>query len=109
MTLTDTAIKNAKSTDKPYKLTDEKGMFLLINPNGGKYFRFDYRFDGKRKTLAIGVYPDTSLKQARERRDIARKQIAEGIDPNENKKAVKQSRAECSAKVISEENLTQSR
>ena len=90
MSLSDTAIKNAKPTPgKAYKLPDEKGMYCHIQPNGGKYFRFDYRFNGKRKTLALGVYPDTSLKQAREKLDTARKQIAEGIDPSETKKAAK--------------------
>ena len=78
--------------DKAYKLSDEKGLHILINPNGSKYFRLKYRFDGKEKTLALGVYPETTLKQAREKRDIARKQIADGIDPSENKKAVKESR-----------------
>ncbi|MDD5227738.1 MAG: integrase arm-type DNA-binding domain-containing protein [Methylococcales bacterium] len=92
MPLSDTAIKNAKPKDKPYKLTDEKGMFLLVNPNGSKYFRLDYRFDGKRKTLALGVYPEISLKQARDKRDDAKQQIANGIEPNENKKAVKLAR-----------------
>jgi len=57
MPLTDTAIRNAKPQNKQYKLTDEKGMYLLVN-KAGKYFRLDYRFAGKRKTLAIGVYPD---------------------------------------------------
>jgi len=95
MSLSDSAIKNAKpQPDKDYKLPDEKGMYLLVHKNGSKYFRFDYRFNEKRKTLALGVYPDTSLKQAREKRDTARKQIADGIDPCENKKAVKESRAE---------------
>lgn len=94
MPLSDTAIKNAKSKDKPYKITDEKGMFLLVNPNGSKYFRLDYRFDGKRKTLALGVYPEISLKQAREKRDDAKQQIANGIDPNDNKKAIKLSKAD---------------
>jgi len=98
MPLSDTAIKNAKPTpDKPYKLQDEKGMYLLVNPNGSKYFRYNYRFDGKRKTLALGTYPTTSLKEARGKRDTAKKQIAGGIDPNENKKAVKQAKAESAA------------
>jgi hypothetical protein len=97
MPLSDTAIKNAKPKDKPYKLTDEKGMFLLVNPNGSKYFRLDYRFDGKRKTLALGVYPEISLKQAREKRDDAKQQIANGIDPNDNKKAIKLSKADNAA------------
>lgn len=93
MTISDTAIKAAKPrTEKSYKIPDEKGMYLFIHTNGGKYFRLDYRFDDKRKTLALGVYPETTLKQAREKRDTARKQIADGIDPSENKKAVKESK-----------------
>ena len=97
MPLTDTAIKNAKPTDKPYKMQDEKGMYLLVNPNGSKYFRYNYRFGDKRKTLALGTYPVTSLKEAREKRDTAKKQISGGIDPGENKKAVKSSKAESAA------------
>ncbi len=67
-------------------------MYLLVSPYGSKYFRMDYRFDGKRKTLALGVYPDTSLKDARDKRDTAKKQIIDGIDPSENRKAAKQSK-----------------
>ena len=93
MSLSDTTIKAAKpKPDKPYKLSDEKGLYLLINPNGAKYFRLKYRFAGKEKILAWGVYPETTLKQAREKRETARKLIADGIDPNENKKAVKSSK-----------------
>ncbi|MDD4906647.1 MAG: Arm DNA-binding domain-containing protein, partial [Methylobacter tundripaludum] len=88
MPLSDTTIKNAKpNADKAYKLPDEKGMYLLVNLNGSKYFRLKYRFGGKEKVLALGVYPDTGLKQAREKRDEARKLLAEGIDPGENRKA----------------------
>jgi integrase len=98
MSLSDTAIKNAKpNPDKAYKLPDEKGMYLLVNPNGSKYFRMDYRFDGKRLTLALGVYPDTGLKQARDKRDTAKKQLSDGIDPAANKKAVKQAKLASSA------------
>jgi integrase len=64
-------------------------MFLLINPNGSKYFHLKYRFAGKEKLLALGVYPETSLKDARGKRDQAREQIAKCIDPDENKKAMK--------------------
>ncbi|WP_022851532.1 tyrosine-type recombinase/integrase [Limisalsivibrio acetivorans] len=85
MALTDTVIKNAKPKDKNYKITDEKSMYLLVTKSG-KYFRLDYRFHGRRKTFAIGVYPDISLKEARESRDEARKLIAKNIDPNEEKK-----------------------
>ncbi|MBW2670657.1 MAG: DUF4102 domain-containing protein, partial [Deltaproteobacteria bacterium] len=80
MPLTDTAIRNAKPQNKQYKLTDEKGMYLLVK-KAGKYFRLDYRFAGKRKTLALGVYPDVKLAEAREKRDDARKMISNGIDP----------------------------
>jgi integrase len=98
MPLSDTAIKNAKPTSsKPFKMPDGKGMYLLLHPNGSKYFRLDYRFEGKRKTLAIGVYPDTSLKQARERLYTAKQQIADGIDPSENKKAVKEAKSALAA------------
>lgn len=95
MPLSDTTIKNAKPLpDKSYKLPDEKGMYLLVHKNGSKYFRLDYRFTNKRKTLALGIYPDTTLKQAREKLYTAKKQIADGIDPSENRKAIKASRAE---------------
>jgi integrase len=92
--LSDTTCKNAKVKEKPYKIADEKGMFLLVNPNGSKYFRLKYRIDGKEKTLALGVYSETSLKQARDKRDEARQQLADGIDPSENRKAVKLARAD---------------
>jgi integrase len=76
----------------PYKLADEKGLYLLVQTSGGKLWRFDYRFEGKRKTLALGAYPDTSLAQAREKRDSARKLIANDTDPSDFKKAVKASK-----------------
>jgi integrase len=98
MPLSDTAIKNAKATDKPFKMPDEKGMYLYVHSNGSKYFRLDYRFEGKRKTLALGVYPDTTLKQARDKTALAKQQIADGIDPSENRKAVKAPKAELAAK-----------
>jgi len=95
MPLSDAAIKNAKPTpDKAYKMPDEKGMYLLVHQNGSKYFRLDYRFGGKRKTIALGIYPEISLKQAREKRDDNKKLLAKGIDPGENRKAVKASKAE---------------
>lgn len=79
MPLSDQAVKKAKPADKPYKLADEKGLYLLVNA-AGRYWRMDYRHDGKRKTLAFGVYPDVSLARAREKRDEARTQLADGID-----------------------------
>lgn len=84
MALTDIVVKSAKYKDKPYKLSDGEGMYLLVTSTG-KYWRFDYRFLGKRKTLAIGVYPTISLADARERRIAARKSLANNIDPSEQK------------------------
>jgi integrase len=88
MSLTDTAIRNAKPKKKQYKLTDGKGMYVLVK-QAGKYFRLDYRFGGKRKTLALGVYPDVTLKEAREKRDEARKLITNGVDPAQMRKVTK--------------------
>lgn len=79
MALSDTAIRTARPADKPYKLTDGGGLYLLLNPNGSRWWRLDYRYDGKRRTLSMGVYPQISLREARERRDEARKLIANGI------------------------------
>lgn len=97
MALTDTAIRKAKPGEKSVKLSDERGLYLLIATNGGKWWRFDYRFAGKRKTLSMGVYPDVGLADARERRDEARKLITQGIDPGENRKAQKAARDERAA------------
>ena len=80
--LTDTAIRKAKPTDTPYKLTDGQGLYLLVNAVG-KYWRMNYRCAGKQKTLALGVYPDVPLIRAREKRDNARQMIADGLDPAE--------------------------
>jgi integrase len=100
MPLTDPACKNVKPKDKPFKIADEKGMYLLVNPNGSKYFRLKYRFGGKEKTLALGVYPETSLKQAREKRDAAKKQIADGIDPGLDRKIKKTGATENSFQAV---------
>lgn len=91
MGLTAIEVKNAKPADKPYKLTAGKGLYLLINQTG-KYWRMDYRFAGKRKTLALGVYPEISLASAYEKRDLAKKKLADGIDPSGERKAIKLSR-----------------
>lgn len=94
MALTDTAIRNAKPDFKTHKMFDERGLFLQLAPSGGKWWRFNYRFGGKHKTLALGVYPDVSLRMARERRDAARRLLAEGVDPSENRKAQKAAQAD---------------
>ncbi|MDQ1919402.1 tyrosine-type recombinase/integrase [Massilia pseudoviolaceinigra] len=88
-TLTDKAVISAKAGEKPLKLYDERGLFLLVTPAGGKWWRLKYRIDGKEKLLSLGVYPDVGLKDARERRDAARKLLADGIDPGVNRKATK--------------------
>ena len=91
MALTDTAVRKAKPKEKPYKLSDGRGMYLEIMPNGSRYWRLKYRHCGKEKRLAMGVYPDVSLAEARDRRERARNQIANGIDPGAAKQAAKQS------------------
>ena len=86
MKLTNTACANAKTKETAYKLTDGQGMYLEIRPNGSKYWRMAYRIHGKQKLLAIGVYPETSLKDARDARAAARKLLKDGIDPSKNKR-----------------------
>ncbi|WP_422839994.1 Arm DNA-binding domain-containing protein [Aeromonas veronii] len=88
MPLSDITARQAKYTGKPQKLSDEKGLFLLVNQSG-KYWRLKYRHGGKEKTLALGVYPEVSLKEARAKRDEARRLIAEGVDPGLVKKQSK--------------------
>jgi integrase len=92
MSLTDTAIRAARPGGKPYKLADEKGLFLLINPNGSKWWRLKFRASGKEKLLSLGIYPDTSLKKARADRDEARSMLANGIDPSQHRKVSKAAR-----------------
>jgi integrase len=86
MPLTDTACKNAKSLAKAYKKADGGGLYLEVMPNGSRYWRLKYRFGGKEKRLACGVYPETSLAEAREKRAVARKMLEEGIDPSSAKR-----------------------
>ncbi|MCX7173154.1 MAG: integrase arm-type DNA-binding domain-containing protein [Proteobacteria bacterium] len=97
MPLTDTTIRNAKPEEKPYSLADGRGLSILIQPTGGKWWRLRYRFDGKAKLLSLGIYPDVGLKDARARRDAARKMLADGIDPAENRKATKATKVERAA------------
>lgn len=98
MAMTDIKARTAKTKEKSYKITDGDGLFLLVHPTGGKWWRFKYRFGGKEKLLALGTYPEVTLANARERRDAARKQVAAGIDPSEVRKALKV------AKVAGHEN-----
>jgi len=87
--LTDAAIRNAKPAAKPVRLFDGGGLYLEVAPSGGKWWRFKYRFGGKEKRFSFGVYPDVSLKDAREKRDAARKLLAQGVDPGEERKATR--------------------
>jgi integrase len=89
MPLTDIEVRHAKPREKPYKLSDERGMYLEVTPTGAKYWRMKFRHAGKEKRLALGVYPEVGLKDAREKRDAARKLLADGIDPAAVKKARK--------------------
>jgi integrase len=95
--LQDIEARKAKPAKKPYKLPDERGLYLLVQPSGSKLWRYDYRFERKRKTLALGIYPDVPLADARARLDEARKLLAQGADPGARKKAAKTAEAERAA------------
>ena len=97
MALSEIQVRNAKPATKARKLFDTGGLYLHITLSGGRWWRFKYRFDGKEKLLSLGVYPDVGLKDAREKRDDLRKQIAAGIDPGTHRKAIKTSRVEAQA------------
>jgi len=94
MALSDREIKSAKPKDKDYKLSDGKGLYLLVTKAGGKLFRLKYRFEGKEKKLSIGSYPDVSLKKARSISDEAKERLAEGVDPSFYKQAAKEEKQE---------------
>ena len=97
MALTDITAKNAKPQVKTVKRFDERGLYLEVTPNGGKWWRLKYRFDGKEKRLSLGVCPDVKLKDARDRRDAARKLLSNGIDPSVNRKLQKSAHADRTA------------
>ena len=103
--LTDKAIQAAKPSERPYKLADGEGLTMLVKPNGSKLWRFRYRHDGREKMLGFGGYPDTSAKLAREKRDKARKQLAEGFDPSNARQAEKAARGN-TFEVVAREWLT---
>lgn len=89
MPLTDVIVRNAKSRPKTYKLSDADGMFLMIAPNGSKYWRLKFRFGGKEKVLALGTYPEVSLREARTKREAHRQEISNGIDPSAKRREQK--------------------
>jgi integrase len=92
--LTDLQVSKAKSQAKQATLFDGGGLFLLVSPSGGKLWRFKYRFDGKAKLISFGTYPETTLSEARKKREVARKQLANGVDPGEVRKAEKAAKQE---------------
>jgi integrase len=92
MPLTDTLLRNAKPSAKATRLFDERGLYIEISPGGGKWWRWKYRYRGREKRLSFGVYPDVSLKAAREKRDEARRMLAAGTDPSANRQAQKSAR-----------------
>ena len=102
MPLTDTAIRTAKPTDKAVKLFDGGGLYLEIAPSGGKWWRLKYRFQGKEKRISLGTYPTVSLKDARERREQAKRLIEQGIDPSNQRKEAKAA----AAAIEQEQNTT---
>jgi integrase len=100
--LRDTRIRAAKPMERPYKLFDERGLYLLVTPTGNRLWRLRYRMGALEKLLALGAYPDVPLKRAREKRDEARKLVADGIDPNAKRKAERSARAETFEAVANE-------
>lgn len=102
--LGDTRIRVTKPADRPFKLTDSGGLFVLINPNGSKLWRLAYRFGGKQKSLSIGSYPTVTLKEAREKREQAKRLLASGVDPSLQRRIEKQA-ATNTFKGVAEELL----
>lgn len=112
MALSDVAVRNAKPGSKPTRMFDGGGLYLEVSPTGGKLWRLKYRFGGKEKLLALGKYPDVSLKDARERRDEARRLLANEVDPSENRKQQKAAKTERSAnsfEVVAREWIAKSK
>ena len=89
MPLTDTAVRQARPRERVYRLSDGRGLVLLIQPNGSKWWRFRYRWQGVEQMLSMGTYPDTPLLEARTQRDLARQQLAKGIDPGAARRKAK--------------------
>ncbi|HXG55994.1 MAG TPA: Arm DNA-binding domain-containing protein, partial [Vicinamibacterales bacterium] len=88
--LTDVRVRTLKSRAKPYKVADRDGLYLLVQPRGGRWWRFDYRFGGARKTLSLGVFKDVPLADARGKLATVRKLLASGVDPGAVRRAEKQ-------------------
>lgn len=104
MALTELEIRSARATEKPIKLFDGDGLYRFVQPYGGRWWRFKYRFHGKERELSLGVYPEVSLKLARTRREDARRTVAQGIDPSAERKAAKEAR-QVTFELVAEEWL----
>jgi hypothetical protein len=105
MVLTDAKLRSLKPQKGDFKLSDGGGLFLLVKPTGGKLWRLPYRFNKMQKTFALGVYPAVSLLDARQARDLAKRQLAKGLDPSRERKAEKRGRSVSAAntfKVVGE-------
>lgn len=101
--LTDVALKKVKPSDKVVRLWDEKGLYLEVNPTGGKWWRLKFRVDGKEKRLSLGTYPEVGLKDARDKRDKMREQLRDGIDPGQSRKASKVAEVEDGFEAVARE------
>src|SRR5215471_12876572 len=100
--LNEARIRASRPKDRPYKLFDERGLFMLVTPVGGRLWRFRYRYNGVEKLLTLGAYPDVSLKRAREKRDDARRLVADGSDPSAKRRAERNAAANTFAAVADE-------
>jgi integrase len=106
--LTETEIRTARPRERPYKVFDERGLYMIVTPDGGRWWRFKYALGGKEKLVSLGTYPDVSLKRAREKRDDFRKLVADGIDPSAKRQADKSASAD-TFEAISREWFTMKR
>src|SRR4249920_3370345 len=103
MPLRDVSVRKAKAGSRPQKLSDGGGLHVLIQPTGSKLWRLAYRFAGKQKTLALGVYPTVSLEEARRHRDEAKKLLARSIDPSVQRKTDRQAGKEGTFRAVADE------
>src|SRR5258705_13866120 len=103
MKLKDITVRNVRPVSKPQKLSDGGGLHLLVQPTGGKLWRLAYRFGGKQKTLALGIYPAVSLAEARTRRDEAKRLLARSIDPSVQRKSDRHVGIDSSFRKVAEE------
>lgn len=104
--ITDRELRSLKGGERPYKRSDSKGLYVIVNPDGSRWWRFRYRWGGREKLISLGVYPDVSLKRAREKRDDARRQIDEGVDPSADRQSKKLEQVH-TFKAVAEEWLEQ--